>query len=129
MNFGYRPQPACDLNRTSPQLWLIYEEMVNKSCHGKAVGRYKRLRDDFLENNVITGKTILGRWITDNALGTSPDSVVPFTLLHPMVMLVTCVIMNAAPTFKHPLLTGGMISDNVPKTLSRSLVANRQANY
>jgi hypothetical protein len=128
MNFGYRPRPACDLNKTSPQLFYINEEMVNKSRHGKAVGRYKRLKDDFLANNLITGTTILRRWITDSVLGTSPDSVVPFTLLHPMVMMITSVIMNATPTFKQPLLTGGMMSDNVPKTLSKQLVTKPITN-
>lgn len=101
MNFGYRPRPACDLNKTSPQLFYINEEMVNKSCHGKARGRYKRLKDDFLANNLITGTTILRRWITDSVLGTSPDSVVPFTLLHEWIpnKLHTTEILVADITF------------------------------
>ena len=97
----------------------IYEDIV---CHNKEYsGKYEKLRENYISRDVVSATEFMKRNMTKSALGTDQDSLYQSTPLIPLIMSLTHQLSKVGKDVNKPLLSGGLMSNNVPQQAFRAM--------
>jgi hypothetical protein len=117
--FGIHPKMSPDMEKYAPQMNGVYEDVV---CRNKKYsGRYEKLRDQYISRDVVSAAEFMKRNMTKNALGTDQDSLFQSTPLTPLIMSLTHQLSKVRKDVNKPLLSGGLMSNNVPQQAFRAM--------
>ena len=107
------------MEKYAPQMNAVYEDLV---CRNKKYsGRYEKLRDQYISRDVVSAAEFMKRNMTKNALGTDQDSLFQSTPLTPLIMSLTHQLSKVSKDVNKPLLSGGLMSNNVPQQAFRAM--------
>lgn len=117
--YGIHPKRCPEMEDRAPQLNSIYEEIVLRNPDHS--GRYEKLREAYVFRDVVSAKEFMIRNMTKTALCTDQNSLFQSTPLVPLLMSLTHQLSKINKDVNKPLLSGGLMSNNVPQHAFRSM--------